>query len=91
MKEGRKYGVAVVVASQGLADFNEDVLKNVGTRIAFRANAAESRKIAQFFTAAAGQNVIATLESLSVGHALVQSPGMKTYAVTTMLQPDKRE
>ena len=38
MKEGRKFGVAVVVASQGLADFHPDVLGNIGTKIAFRAN-----------------------------------------------------
>ena len=46
MKEGRKYGVAVVVASQGVEDFHPDVLGNAGTKVAFRCNYPQSRKVA---------------------------------------------
>jgi DNA helicase HerA-like ATPase len=33
MKEGRKYGVGVVVASQNAHDFHADVIGNAGTKI----------------------------------------------------------
>jgi DNA phosphorothioation-dependent restriction protein DptH len=84
MKEGRKFGVAVVVASQGLADFHPDVVSNAGTKIAFRANHNESRKIAGFFRMRTGQDGSGVLESLQVGQALVQSPEMETAVRTQM-------
>lgn len=84
MKEGRKFGIAVVVASQGLADFHPDVVNNAGTKIAFRANHNESRKIAGFFRMSAGQDGQQILESLQVGRALVQSPEMEAAVRTQM-------
>ena len=48
MKEGRKFGVAVVVASQGLTDFHQDVLGNAGSKIVFRTNFPMSKKVAGF-------------------------------------------
>jgi DNA helicase HerA-like ATPase len=86
MKEGRKFGVAVVAASQGLADFHPDVLKNVGTKIAFRANHIEARKIAGFFHARGGQDLSGLLEGLGVGQAIVQTPEMQ-YASRVVMQP----
>ncbi|MGH7861139.1 MAG: ATP-binding protein, partial [Candidatus Dormibacteraceae bacterium] len=71
MKEGRKFGVTVVVASHGIADFHADVLSNAGTKLAFRANYPESRKIAGFFRGRAGQDLVALLQGLSVGQALI--------------------
>lgn len=88
MKEGRKYGVAAVVASQGLADFHPDVLGTSGTKIAFRTNFPDSRKVAGFFRARPGYDLAATLERLGVGEALVQTPEMQTAAKTTMRPPD---
>jgi len=84
LKEGRKFGVAVIAASQGLADFHDDVLGNTGTKIAFRANYPESRKVAAYFSARKGVNLIETVEHLTVGHALVQTPDMSLASVTTM-------
>lgn len=43
MKEGRKYGLSVVVASQSADDFHKDVLGNAGTKIIFRTNYPASR------------------------------------------------
>jgi len=88
MKEGRKYGVAVIVASQGLADFHPDVRKNVGSTIAFRTTVEESRKVAGFFTGVPGQDIVAALQALTVGNALVQTATMRTYVTATMLQPE---
>jgi len=78
MKEGRKYGIAVLVASQGLADFHQDVLGNAGTRVSFRVNHPESRKVASFFTARQGEDLVRILEQLNVGQALIQTPAMRT-------------
>jgi DNA helicase HerA-like ATPase len=46
MKEGRKFGVVVIVASQELTDFHQGVIGNVGTKIVFRINHPDSRKVA---------------------------------------------
>jgi len=78
MKEGRKFGILVVVASQGLHDFHQDVLGNAGTKIAFRANYPEARKIAGFFQPQHGQELSGILANLRVGSALVQTPEMRT-------------
>jgi hypothetical protein len=80
MKEGRKYGVAVVVASQGLADFHNDVVGNAGTKVSFRVNHGDSRKIAGFFQGRGGQDLETLLETLAVGQALIQTANMR-YAV----------
>ncbi len=76
MKEGRKFGIAVIVASQGLADFHQDVLGNAGTKVVFRTNHPESRRIAGFIRARSGQDVVARIEGLPVGSAYVQTPEM---------------
>lgn len=89
MKEGRKFGVAVVVASQGIGDFHPDVLNNAGTKIAFRANHLESRRIAGFFRGAKGQDLVQILEGLGVGSALVQTPTMTTAVRASMIPPDE--
>lgn len=89
MKEGRKFGVAVVVASQGIGDFHPDVLNNAGTKIAFRANHLESRRIAGFFSGPKGRNLVHILEGLSVGTALVQTPDMTSAVRASMVPPDQ--
>jgi DNA phosphorothioation-dependent restriction protein DptH len=76
MKEGRKFGIAVIVASQGMSDFHQDVLANAGTKIIFRTNYPESRKIAGFIRARQGQDLPSRIEQLTVGSAYVQTPDM---------------
>ncbi len=87
MKEGRKFGVAVIVASQGLSDFHPDIVSNVGTKVVFRVNYPESRKTAGFIRARQGQDLSARLEQLSVGTAYVQTPEMPYGAVVQMYPP----
>lgn len=73
MKEGRKYGVAVIVASQGMDDFHRDVLSNAGTKVAFRCNFPESRKVAGFLRGRAGHDMSTALENLAVGQAYIST------------------
>jgi DNA helicase HerA-like ATPase len=76
MKEGRKFGLSVVVASQGLRDFHPDVLGNAGTRVVFRTNFPMSKSVAGFFRTDRGFELAAAIEQLDVGEAYVQTPDM---------------
>ena len=84
MKEGRKFGILVVVASQGLADFHPDVVGNAGTKIIFRTNFPMSKKVAGYLRASRGVDLAAVIEQLEVGEAYVQTPEMSTAARTRM-------
>jgi hypothetical protein len=84
MKEGRKFGIAAVVASQGLGDFHQDILGNAGTKVIFRSNYPESRKIAGFIRGRQGEDLVARIEQLSVGVAYVQTPEMRLGSVVKM-------
>ncbi|WP_376796815.1 ATP-binding protein [Thermogemmatispora sp.] len=87
MKEGRKFGIAVIVASQSLGDFHPEILNNAGTRIIFRMNYPESRKAASFIRAGQGSQIIERIEQLSVGRAYVQTPEMR-QALIVRIGPD---
>ncbi|MHB8600359.1 MAG: ATP-binding protein [Ktedonobacteraceae bacterium] len=76
MKEGRKFGIAVIVASQGVGDFHPDVLDMSGTKVIFRTNYPQSKKIAGFIRARPGQDIVSRIEQLAVGTAYVQTPDM---------------
>ncbi|NJM05280.1 DUF87 domain-containing protein [Candidatus Gracilibacteria bacterium] len=84
MKEGRKYGISVVVASQGLSDFHPDILGNAGAKVIFRTNYPESKKIAPYLQPRNPQDVAARIEQLAVGTAVVQTPDMQQGAVVQM-------
>ena len=58
MKESRKFGVMVVVASQGLADYHPDVVGNAGTKIVYRTNFPMSKRVAGFLRAAKGTDFL---------------------------------
>lgn len=78
MKEGRKFGVAIVVSSQGLADFHQDVVGNAGTKIVFRTNHLQSKKVAGFLKGPKNADLASAIEQLGVGQAYVQTPEMPT-------------
>jgi len=86
MKEGRKFGVAVVVASQDIRDFHEQVLSNAGTKVVFRVNYPDSRKVAGFVRADKGDTLSTRIERLAVGEAIVQTPDMPAADWVRMLQ-----
>ena len=75
MKEGRKYGVSVIVASQNAKDFHKDVLGNAGTKIVFRTNYPESRGVAGYLRGRSGLDLSLEIERLNVGVAFVSTPG----------------
>lgn len=83
MKEGRKYGVSVVVASQNADDFHRDVLGNAGAKIVFRTNHPASRGVAGFLRGRGGADLSQEIEKLGVGVAYVSTPdnpqARKTY------------
>ena len=84
MKEGRKFGISVVVASQGIGDFHPDVLGNAGTKVIFRMNYPESRKVSGFIRGRQGQDLPQRIEQLSIGSAYVQTPEMMYGSVVKM-------
>ena len=84
MKEGRKFGVATVVASQGLADFHLDVVGNAGTKVAFRTNFPMSKKVAGFLRGPDRIDLAGAIEQLGVGEAYVQTPEMPRAARVRM-------
>lgn len=87
MKEGRKFGVAVIVASQSVGDFHPDVLNNAGTKMIFRLNYPESRKVSSgVLRTRQNQNLAERIEQLPVGTAYVQTPDM-TYGSAVKMYP----
>lgn len=74
MKEGRKYGVSVIVASQNADDFHKDVLGNAGTKIVFRTNHPASRAVAGYLRGRGGVDLSVEIEKLNVGVAYVATP-----------------
>jgi DNA phosphorothioation-dependent restriction protein DptH len=74
LKEGRKYGVSAVVASQGATDFHRDVLANAGTKIVFRTNYPGFKVAAGFLRGRDGQDLSHQIEQLIVGCAYVSTP-----------------
>ncbi|MGW5148239.1 ATP-binding protein [Rhodococcus koreensis] len=86
MKEGRKYGVVVLVASQGLADFHTDVLGNAGTKIVFRTNHPESKSVARYLRGRPGQDLSVEVEKLGVGQAYVATAEMPQARRTAMFK-----
>lgn len=74
MKEGRKYGISVVVASQGLGDFKREVVLNAGTKIVFRTNFPDSKTVAGFLRGRDGVDLSQSIEGLNVGEAFVSTP-----------------
>jgi hypothetical protein len=74
MKEGRKYGVSVIVASQNADDFHRDVLGNAGAKIVFRTNHPASRAVAGYLRGRGGVDLSVEIERLSVGVAYVSTP-----------------
>ncbi|WP_129677779.1 ATP-binding protein [Candidatus Chloroploca sp. Khr17] len=87
MKEGRKYGIAVVVASQGMKDFHPDVLSTAGTKVLFRVNYPESRTLSKYIASPPNKRIDAIVEQLPVGQAFVQTPEMRFGRQVRMRPP----
>jgi len=88
MKEGRKFGVVVISASQNLTDFHPEVLGNAGTKIVFRTNHPASRKVAGFLRGRRNRDIPEIVEQLPVGVAMVQVPEMPYAERVQMYKSD---
>lgn len=71
MKELRKFGVAVIVSSQNLQDFHQAVLENAGTKIVFRLNHPESKRVAPYVRLPGEKKTERLIEQLTTGRAIV--------------------
>ncbi|QDT04241.1 AAA-like domain protein [Rubripirellula lacrimiformis] len=76
MKEGRKFGIAVVVASQDVRDFHDQVLSNAGTKVIFRVNYPDSRKVSGFVRSGSSDTLAEQIERLPVAESMIQTPDM---------------
>jgi hypothetical protein len=84
MKEGRKYGVIVLLVSQSLDDFAPQVIDNAGSKIAFRTNFPASKKVASFLQSKNSSGLADSLENLSKWHAMISTPEMKNPEIVKM-------
>ncbi len=89
MKEGRKYGVSLLLASQNLDDFAPEVIQNAGLRVAFRNNHPASRKIASLLNQRDSINLAHQIERLGVGMAIVVTESIKNPRITKMRRIDE--
>ena len=85
MKEGRKYGVSCLVASQNISDFDKEVSGNAGTKIVFRTNFPESKKVAETVRGAGKNDLSKIIEQLNVGEAFVATPDQPVARKTRMI------
>jgi hypothetical protein len=75
MKEGRKYGIAMMIVSQSIDDFSPEVPENAGTKIAFRTNFPSSKKVASMLRSRGSADLSEAIENLRVGEAYVSTQG----------------
>lgn len=84
MQEARKFGVMIVIASQNLNHFHQNIVQNVGTKILYRTNAPSSNVVGNLVTLNQGIDPRKIVQSLKVGQAIVQSPEMKYGSIVNM-------
>ena len=89
LKEGRKFGISVVAASQSMADFSKQVIDMVGTKIVFRTNYPDSKTAANLIRGRDGKDLSKNIEQLSVGEAYVATPTLDTARLTKMYDDQK--
>lgn len=70
-KEGRKYGVSLLLATQRPAELSRTVLAQCGTLVAHRIVNADDQEIIRHATPFAGRDVLRQLPGLATQHAIV--------------------
>lgn len=88
MKEGRKFGIIVVLVSQSMKDFAPEVIDNAGMKIAFRTNFPASKEVASFLQSKDSNQIATVIEALNTGYALVSTPEMKNVEKVEMRNSD---
>jgi len=93
VREGRAFGVGVVLSTQFVRDVTPEIAGNLATKLFFRAPAADARRIAEVVTGSAtssqGKRLVATAMNLSTHQAIVVNQHWSPYAVS-MTVPDFR-
>jgi len=84
MKEGRKFGVVVLLVSQSMDDFAPQVIDNAGSKIAFRTNFPASKKVASFLQSKNSAALADMLENLSMANAYVSTPDLRNPKMIRM-------
>lgn len=89
MQEARKFGVAMIVASQNINHFHDNVIGTAGTKIVFRTNDPDSKKVSRMIqvsgkTVSGKTDVKQLIENLETGKALVKTPEMNFAKKTKM-------
>lgn len=84
LKEGRKFGISVVAASQSMSDFSKQVVDNVGTKIVFRTNYPDSKTAANLIRGRDGKDLSKNIEQLRIGEAYVSTPSLIIARLTKM-------
>jgi DNA helicase HerA-like ATPase len=84
MQEARKFGVAIIVASQNINHFHDNVIGTSGTTIVFRTNDPDSRKVSKMVQIQGKMDVKQIIENLETGKALVKTPEMNFAKKTKM-------
>ena len=76
-KEGRKYGVGLLLVSQRPSELDETVLSQCGTMIALRMNNSRDRAHVQNAIQDELHNMVDSLPSLRTGEALITGEGIR--------------
>lgn len=76
-KEGRKYGVGLLLVSQRPSELDETVLSQCGTMIALRMNNARDRAHVQNAIQDELHNIVDSLSGLRTGEAIITGEGVK--------------
>jgi hypothetical protein len=84
MKEGRKFGVIVLLVSQSMDDFAPQVIDNAGSKIAFRTNFPASKKVASFLQSKNSAGLADQLENLTTANAYVSTPDLRAPKLVKM-------
>jgi DNA phosphorothioation-dependent restriction protein DptH len=84
MKEGRKFGVIVLLVSQSMDDFAPQVIDNAGSKIAFRTNFPASKKVASFLQSKNSAGLADQLENLTTAYAYVSTPDLRNPKLVKM-------
>jgi hypothetical protein len=84
MKEGRKFGVVVLLVSQSMDDFAPQVIDNAGSKIAFRTNFPASKKVASFLQSKNSAGLADQLENLTTANAYVSTPDLRNPKLVRM-------
>jgi hypothetical protein len=88
-KEGRKYGLTTVIATQRPRDVPQDVLSQLGTLIVHRLTNDQDRETIERACGDLDRSAAAFIPSLSQGEAIIVGPDLPAPLPIMMVKPEK--